>query len=244
MSKMNIPNPWQNGPTNDDLWIPKADQIRIDRENSKMLPDDGRRVYYTTPKGRPYIPAGWSGNPWKAPILLLLLNPAYSSSPDVVYDDPEAFELAKNATLGNWCEDYPNPYLHPRLRQLDSWCAKVPYAGLHKHLMETGVDPEEAWKIASKKMAILELSPWASYKWSPAAFVETTRTCVALAQQAMDDSNRVVLLGRGLSDWKSAGLLDADTLPLSRGVRSNQSRVTKNNFPNVWDRIVSELKKA
>jgi hypothetical protein len=244
MSKVKFPmNPWADGPCNGDLWIPQVDKARIDRENLRMMEDDPRRVHYTTPKGKPYLPAGWSGNPWKAPILLLLLNPAYSESPDVVYEDPEAYERARNAVIGNWDAKYPNPYLHPKLRSLDSWCAKVPCSGLHKHLVESGMEEEAAWQRVSQKIALVELSPWASYRWSPAAFVETTKVSVELARLAMEDTDRIVLLGRGESDWKSAGLLDVDTLSASKGVRMHQSRITKGNFPTVWDRLTAEVEK-
>jgi len=233
-------NPWKDGPGQDGLWINPRDRARIDRSNLRLPEDDGRRLNYRTQTGTPLVPGAWSGNPWSSPIVLLLLNPAVSPYSPRLYADPIALEQVKKMARGDWNDAYPNAWLHPAVRPHEPWCSKVVCGALHRQLVEEGTPDEDAWGLLSRKIAIIELSPWTSHKWSHHAIMETTRLSVDLAQKAMDDG-RIVLLGRGESDWRTAGLVDVDSLPLSRGVRSNQSRITRGNFPSIWDRIVEEV---
>ena len=235
--------PWTRGMSPNGLWISLEDQVRIDRTNARLPKDDGRRLHYRTLGGRPLFPGQWSGNPWSAPILMLLLNPAFSEDLDAAYTDPELTHRVTNHVTGQWDDDYPNPWLHPKLRAADPWCATVAFAALHRHLTSKGEEPEAAWRRISRKCAILELGAWASYKWSSDAFCSTSKLSIQLAGDAMSDPGRIVLLGRGESDWKSAGLLDVDTLPKSRGVRVNQSRLSQANYPGAWSRILQLLEK-
>jgi hypothetical protein len=239
-----IENPWKDGPGRDGLWISSSDRARIDRVNVRLPSDDGRRLNYLTSSGKPLVPGAWSGDPWSAPIVLLLLNPAVSPFSEKLYADINALRHVEAMTLNSPGRDYPNAWLHPSVRQHEPWCSKVVCGALHRYMTEErGLEVEEAWRLLARKIAILELSAWTSHKWSHHAFVETSRVSVELAKQAMEDSSRIVLLGRGEADWKSAGLVDVDLLPLSRGVRSNQSRITPKNFPTVWEKITNELKR-
>lgn len=233
-------NPWRDGPLGGDLWISDADRARIDRFNARLAPDDPTAVRYRTQQGRPLVPGAWSGDPWSAPILLLLLNPAVSDGTDPLYSDPAASRVAAVAR-GDWDLEYPNAWLHPDVRRHEPWTSRVVCGALHRLLVADGMQAEAAWGRLSRKVAMLELSPWVSHKWSPGAVVGTTPLSVALAARAAADPGRIVLLGRGESTWKMCGLFDADTLPLSRGVRSNQSRITQPNFPMMWQGIVDEV---
>lgn len=230
--------PWTNFELTDGLWISKEDKIRVDRANARLSIEDPRRIRYRTVDGVPLFPGQWSGNPWNAEVLLLLLNPAFSVKLDQAYSNQDFSKRIEAQVRGQWDVDYPNPWVRPELRHLDTWCCKVAFADIHKTLVGLGGDPEDCWKRISKKIAILELSPWASFKWSPSAFVSTTGTSIRLAQEALLDPSRQVLLGRGEDDWRAAGLLDADTLPKSLGIRQHQSRISKSNFPSVWNRIL------
>lgn len=231
-------NPWKDGPAADGSWINPRDKARIDRVNSRLPPDDGRRLNYVTSSGRHLVPGAWSGDPWSSPVVLLLLNPAVSPYSDNLYNDPEALRHVEDMAKVLPGREYPNAWLHPLVRRHEPWCSRVVCGALHRHLTEAGHEPESAWRLLSQKIAILELSPWTSHKWSHHAVMETTPLSVQLAAKAMIDPDRLVLLGRGEADWKSAGLVDVDLLPLSRGVRSNQSRITAGNFPKVWTRIL------
>ena len=238
-----IENPWKDGPGPDGMWIDPQDRSRIDRVNLRLPEGDPRRVNYLTSSGKPLVPGAWSGDPWVAPIVLLLLNPAVSPFTGGLYEDLPSLRHVEDMVLAKKDRTYPNAWLHPAVRAHEPWCSRVVCGALHRYLLQEGHDPEEAWKLLARKIAILELSPWTSHKWSHHAIVATTKVSVGLAQDAMDDPNRIVLLGRGESDWKSAGLVDVDLLPLSKGVRSNQSRITPANFPTVWQKIIDELKK-
>lgn len=230
--------PWTNFELNDGLWISKEDKVRVDRANSRLHEDDPRRLHYKTVDGVPLYPGQWSGNPWSAEIVLLLLNPAFSLKLDQAYVDQDFCRHIEAQARGQWDPEYPNPWVRPKLRDLDTWCCRVAFADMHRVLVEMGGEPEECWKRISRKVAVLELSPWASFKWSPSAFVTTTGLSVCLARDAALDPSRQVLLGRGEDDWRAAGLLDADLLPKSRGIRQHQSRISQSNFPTVWKRIL------
>lgn len=232
--------PWVKCNGNDKPWISETDKARIDRFNSRLPAGDGRRIWYSTLGGKHVVPSQWTGNPWSAPILLLLLNPGFSDSLDITYANKEFLHRLQNSARGDWDDDYVNPMLHPLGRQLEPWYSRIPFATLHKHLVSRGEESESAWKRLSRKCAILELSPWPSSRWSNGAICSTTSLSIALAQQAMI-SSKIVLLGRGEDDWKTAGLLDVDTLPKSKGVRVNQSRITRANFPDAWDQILGAL---
>lgn len=238
---MTLKNPWEGGPGPDGLWISSVDRRRVDRYNARLSTDDPTVVRYMTQGGRPLVPGAWSGNPWTAPIVLLLLNPAVSEYTDGMYSDPACLTRVADVAMGRWDPDYPNAWLHPEVRRHEPWCSRVVCGNLHRILLDRGVGSEEAWSLLSQKISVLELSPWVSHRWSVGAVVETTQLSVALAQNAMLDPKRTVLLGRGESIWRSVGLLDVDLLPMSTGVRGNQCRITQSNFSTAWGDILSHL---
>lgn len=224
-------------------WIGPTDLARAERWNARLPQGDGRRIILTTTAGNPVMPGQWSGDPSTARVLLLLLNPSYGPKTEAIYDSgpPEVlYQLCLNA-MGHWDAAYPNPWLHPSLRGREPWCSFVVFGALHRTLTDDGMDSEDAWQRLSQRCAVLELGPWPSLKWSSGAFAASTALSVQLASAAVADPDRIVLLGRGEDDWRSAGLLDVDVLPKSRGVRSNQSRITRGNFPDVWDAIVDAV---
>jgi hypothetical protein len=230
--------PWTNFEPEDGLWIPKEDRRRVDRANAELAPDDPRKLHYRTVEGRALYPGQWSGNPWRAEVVLLLLNPAFSLDLDRAYTNESFSRYIEPQVRGQWDAEYPNPWVRPEVRDLDPWSMRVAFADIHKKLVSLGGDAENSWKTISKKIAILELSPWASFRWSPSAYTSTTRVSIQLAFEASRDPGRQVLLGRGLDDWRAAGLLDADLLPRSRGIRQHQSRISESNFPTAWSRIL------
>lgn len=190
------------------------------------------------------MPGQWSGDPTRAAVLLLLLNPSYGPKTEEIYESgpPEAlYQLCLNA-MGHWDETYPNPWLHPALRDREPWCSIVVFGSLHKELVASGWEPEAAWQRLSQRVCVLELSPWPSYKWGDGSWVSTCGLSVDLVRRAMSDPNRLALLGRGESEWKSAGLLDVDLLPKSRGIRSHQCRLSAGNFPTAWPRVLELVK--
>lgn len=190
------------------------------------------------------MPGQWSGDPTRAAVLLLLLNPSYGPRTEEIYESgpPAAlYQLCLNA-MGHWDETYPNPWLHPELRGREPWCSAVVFGGLHRELVSDGWEPEAAWQRLSQRVCVLELSPWPSYKWGDGSWVSTCKLSVELASAAAADPSRLVLLGRGEAEWKSAGFLDVDLLPKSRGVRSHQCRLTRGNFPETWERLVGLVK--
>lgn len=236
-------NPWANGPIGSNgLWISDADRARIDRFNAKLSEDDTRRVRYLTQGGRPAFPTQWCGNPWQAPILLLLLNPAWEGEPDAVYADPRLHTRVENMVRGDWDEEYPNAWLSPEGIKVTPWYANVPFGALYNHLVKDySLDSIDALMLLSQRCAVVELSPWSSYNWSSGAYVSSCAVAVQLVQNAMNDPNRIVLLARGEDNWKAAGLLDADLLPKSRGIRAHQCRITEKNFPTAWKRTCEIL---
>lgn len=236
-----ISNPWRKGPGPDGVWIDPVDARRLDRVASRLGSEDPRCPNYKTSSGRPLVPGAWSGDPWTAPVVLLLLNPAVSPHSEGLYSDPKALRCVEAMARGDWDPAYPNAWLNPLVRPHEPWCSRVVCGGLHRLALSRGFSEEASWSLLSRRIAIIELSPWTSHRWSHHCVVSTTPTSVALATAAMADPNRIVLLGRGESDWTMAGLLDADTLPLSKGVRSNQCRITSSNFPEVWDDILRRI---
>lgn len=236
-----INNPFAGGPAPNGTWLSPLDVARADRWNARIGPDDPRRLSCTTLTGRPLVPTQWSGNPWTASIVLLLLNPAPSPHLDEVYRDPATLNRLEASALCRWDEDYPNALLHPSVRCRDPWTANVVFGDLHRYLNSIGMESEPAWRRVAQRCSVLELSPLMSYKWSTSAVVSSTATSIALAAAAQSDPDRLVLLARGESDWRCAGFLDVDVVPKSLGVRSHQCRLSRNNFPTAWDRVVELL---
>lgn len=215
-----------------------------------------RLVAPAGPNGAAPIPAQWAGNPWEAPILLLLMNPSWGAdktgtSPANAGLDHTAKgrTIAANAQLqdlldrtarGAWDPDYPNPFLHPAWRKADDWHSKWVFKSLHEYLTKVKkIQSVDAWKRLAQRICVLEISPWASLVWTSGCIGPTSRLAADLAQVAMDDPDRLVLVGRGSDEWRKVGLLDVDLLESSQGVRRNQVRISQNNFPNSWNRILS-----
>ena len=266
----NLNNPWSNRPAMcPSPWFLPGEAARIGRHNSrvqakatsaKTLKDAHqalrRLVAPPGPNGAAPVPTQWAGNPWEAPILLLLMNPSWgavdtgTSPADAGLDHTETgYKIAADAQLqdlldrtarGAWDPDYPNPFLHPAWRKVDTWHPKKVFANLHSHL--TGAQKmgsEDAWKRLAQRVCVLEISPWASLEWTSGCIGPTSRLAADLAQVAMDSPDRLVLVGRGGDEWRKVGLLDVDLLESSRGIRSHQVRISQNNFPNSWGRIIS-----
>ena len=142
---------------------------------------------------------------------------------------------------GDWHPEYPNVWLHPTVRAGNNWHSSVVWTRIHSELTKRGVKSEAAWKRIATRGCVLELAAWPTPTWTPGVFTSSTALSVELAQRASDDPNKVVLLCRGETEWRSAGLLDADLLPKSKGVRRNQCRVTPSNFPDVWEDVLSKF---
>lgn len=266
----NLSNPWSNRPAMcPSPWFLPGEAARIGRHNSrvqakatsaKTLKDAHqalrRLVAPPGPNGAAPVPAQWAGNPWEAPILLLLMNPSWgavntgaSPSNASLAHNPKSFANAANPILqdlidrtarGAWDQNYPNPFLHPAWRKADPWHPTRVFKSLHEYLTKVKkMQSEDAWRRLAQRICVLEISPWASLEWTSGCIGPTARLASDLAQVAMDDPNRLVLVGRAADEWRKIGLLDVDLLESSRGVRRNQVRISQNNFPNSWDRIIS-----
>ena len=207
-----------------------------------VLPKDsgflGPGVHTVTPDGLPYVPMQWSGNPAGARVLILMLNPGITADIDRIYSNPDALARIEACAQGDFDPDYPNPWLHPALREMDNWQPRRVFSNLHDHLTgDVGMDNEDAWRRLSQRVCLLELAPFPTEKWSVGAICSTLWTSVILANQAIDDPDRCVLLARGRDQWRAAGLVRASMLPQSKGIRGNQPRVNERNFPNSWVRV-------
>lgn len=210
---------------------------------SWVLPADsgllGHAVETTTPHGAPYIPMQWSGNPAEASILLLMLNPGTTADIDRIYDNPEVRARIEACARGEFDPEYPNPWLHPTLREMDNWQPGRVFKNLHNHLVgEVGMSIEDAWRRLSQRVCLLELAPFPTKTWSVNAICSTLWTSVTLANQAIDNPDRLTLLARGRDQWRAAGLIRASLLHKSRGIRGNQPRINERNFPETWVRVL------
>ena len=221
---------------------PWLDYPRLHGE-SWVLPEDsgllGPGVQTVTPGGLPYVPMQWSGNPADARVLVLMLNPGATADIDRIYSNPDALARIEACAQGEFDPDYPNPWLHPTLREMDNWQPRRVFSNLYDHLTgEGGMGAEDAWRRLSQRVCLLELAPFPSITWTVGAVCSTLWPSVILAREAIGDHDRLVLLARGRDQWRAAGLVRASTLPKSRGIRGNQPRVNERNFPNDWVRVL------
>jgi hypothetical protein len=271
-----VKNPWSDrAPMDSSSWFLPGELERITRHNDRLRQAAAgaksvqqardimeKFVVTAGPTGGFPIPLLWAGNPWDAPVLLLLLNPSWGVTwtGTGVHDcepmhckasitnanKPGLRSLIDRTARGDWDPEYPNPFLHPDWRQADSWHARDVHGGIYREL--TGLDPasgapdESAWKRLSSRICVLELSGWMSRKWTTGCIGPTARLAADLASRAMRDPDRLVILGRGSGEWKQAGLLDADLAEKSNGVRSNQVRLSQKNFPGSWSKLMSLVK--
>jgi len=267
--RVDLVNPWSGrSPNSKASWFLPGEEDRINRHNSRVKAAASsskdikgasnalrRLVALPGPNGDPPTPLQWSGNPWEAPILLLLMNPSWgakevgSSPQDLRLEhNDSAMKITTNCNLqglldrtarGDWDPNYPNPFLHPLWRGYDQWHPKKVFSTLHKELTgKHGLTPEDAWKRLSQRICILEISPWASLEWTSGCIGPTARLSADLADAAHQDSNRIVLVGRGSDEWKKVGFLDIDACEKSKGIRSHQVKISENNFPLSWSRII------
>jgi hypothetical protein len=263
-----LKNPWAHRAPNDQSdWFLPGELARILRHNNEMslkaktAPDQehamaflDRIVAAPGPAGQHQIPTQWAGDPWNAPVLLLLMNPSWGAEPagsfpgtlhlrhnslaTKAFNDPRLQSLLDMSARGEFHPDYPNQFLHPAWRRMDTWHPSKVFKKLHEHLRSSGLDGELAWSQLAQRVCVLELSPWTSRKWTTGCLGPTAHLAASLAERARLDPDRIVILGRGGSEWKQAGLWDVDMIEHSRGVRGNQVRISPSNFPKSWDRIV------
>lgn len=208
-----------------------------------VLPIDtnllGTDVQTFTPEGRPYVPMQWSGNPVDASVLLLMLNPGTTADIDRIYSNPDALSRIEACAQGDFDPEYPNPWLHPTLREMDNWQPGRVFKDLHNHLIgNVGMKTELAWRRLSQRVCLLELAPFPTKSWNVNAICSTLWTSVTLANTAIDDPDRLTLLARGRDQWRAAGLIRASLLHKSRGIRGNQPRINERNFPETWVRVL------
>lgn len=252
--------PWagrQHGDTSA-WWLPGEldrlrrhnDRLRAESDRSREAGDAKRaddllryQVLLGTRSGHHPIPCQWAGDPWSARVLLLLMNPSWEEeSCDRTLGNQALRDTLDEAARGDFNPQYPNPFLSPDWRRIDSWHPSRVFGGLHRQMVERGGwDPELAWQRLSQRVCVLELSPWASKSWTAACWGPTTVLAGSLALEAQQDPSRVVLVGRGADEWRKAGLLDVDLLEQSGGVRMNQVRISQSNFPLSWDRITAAV---
>jgi hypothetical protein len=128
--------------------------------------------------------------------------------------------------------------LHPAWRQADSWHPNKVFKGLHARLTSDGLDAESAWARLAQRVCVLELSPWSSRKWTIGCLGPASQLAAGLAENAMCNPERLVILGRGRGEWKQAGLWDVDLIEHTLGRQGNQVRISPSNFPKSWSRLV------
>lgn len=252
--------PWagrQHGDTSA-WWLP-GELDRLRRHNDRLQAESQRaaaagdhkraedvlryQILLGTRSGHHPIPCQWAGDPWTAGVLLLLMNPSWEEeSCDRTLGNPVLRDPLDAAARGDFDPLYPNPFLSPAWRSVDSWHPSRVFGSLHRHMVERlGWASEAAWQRCAQRVCVLELSPWASKSWTPGCWGPTTQVAAELALEAQRSPDRVVLVGRGGDEWRRAGLLDVDLLEQSRGVRMNQVRISQANFPRSWDRVLTSV---
>ena len=267
--KVGLTNPWSGrAPMSSAPWFLPGEAARIGRHNARVMSNvasaqnmkeasNALRKLVAPPghSGSHPIPLQWSGNPWEAPVLLLLMNPSWGAVE--VGSSPQSLQLEHNdsskkigsnqslqalldrTARGAWDPDYPNPFLHPMWRKADEWHPKKVFSILHRELTDNfGFAPEDAWKRLSQRVCVLEIAPWASLEWTSGCLGPTSRLSADLADAAHNDPNRIVLVGRGADEWRKVGFLDVDLCEKSHGVRSHQVKISSNNFPESWSRVL------
>ena len=270
--KVDLINPWSGRvPMSSAPWFLPGEAARIGRHNSRVMSAVTsaknmkgasnalrRLVAPQSPSGSHPIPLQWAGNPWEAPVLLLLMNPSWgavevgSTPQDLRLEHNEgAKKIESNQILqslldrtarGAWDPDYPNPFLHPLWRKHDSWHPRNVFSSLHQELTNKfGLAPEDAWKRLSQRVCVLEISPWASLEWTSGCIGPTARLSADLADAARQDPERIVLVGRGADEWRKVGFLDVDLCEKSKGIRSHQVKISAKNFPNSYGGVLGRI---
>jgi len=259
-----VKNPWQGRPIGSTAsWFDPSDIQRFDSWNIKASPK--QQILTKLPSG-PVIPCAWGGDPWNSDVILLLKNPAFNpskaESPDYELNDPLTRQYLEEMATGNFNVEYPNAGLNPQFlknsqrkptrgkaleawkpRNPEPWYTNIVWPEVHKELVRMGMGAEDAWKRIAQRGCTLDISPWGSQSWHHSCMSRISHeVCVPLAREAIR-SGKVVLIAWGADIWHVAGLFEASTLPVSEvpGVR-HTPRISKRNFPNHWDAVISAMK--
>jgi hypothetical protein len=139
------------------------------------------------PKKRLHLemgPAPYDGDPDSAKIVLLLNNPTFTSD-SVPEDHTYKFD------------GWPLAGLHPSVREkFRKWY----YDGPLNYLLKVKKYPA---KLVSQRVAIIQVSPWASQKFDLAFELPSRQAQVAIARQALE-RGAILIVGRSVKFWRSA----------------------------------------
>lgn len=230
-------NPWINlPPTGSKTFILPDEQEQISLFNSKV----GRAKIITEQLPGPYL-----GNPKKASIIMLSLNPGYNSDDTELHRCSEFTNLLRENLLHKDI-DYPFYYLNPKNRDCGGYNYWYPRLKNIIEEVQDNMSPEDAIRHIAKSVSVIEWFPYHSeifYYNQSLQGLASQKYSIVLAKEALDRQKLIIVL-RGYSYWeKELGTLSRpNIITHKRGKPPRNWYLSKENLGEYnFNRILEKL---
>lgn len=229
-----------------EAFVTPEEEQRIQEHNSSVerrRDADKYKLHHLHPTtGALLPPLAWSGNPFEAKVMLLLKNPSWDEKALDLVTEPEhfeRFERVAHCVFGP--SDYHNPHLHPDYRDRDYWHAHL-FSDLRVEIKKKfRWNEEKVWLFLSQAVCVMELVPWRSKLWDDGGVVSNLhRDFIGpRVREAMADPNRMVVMGRGETQWKM--MVDAGVSRLAKIKNVQHMTLNRKNMQSSAYRRMLEL---
>jgi len=224
-------NPWKDlYSQKDDNYILDADRKFIIDYNNK-LKNMGNKKYEIVNQ----LPGPYVGNPCKATVIILSLNPGYNPGDDDLHKRP-GFRADHKKNLLHEDMDYPFYYLND-IHKIDKDGKKGGYGYWCNGFLRDIISKIGDVKLVSQKMCLIEWFPYHSAKYDRSCkFNETLKGTeshkysVHLAKSAMKNE-KILIVHRALKPWKEVlGFNKDDIITYKKGYPIRSWHLKKENL--------------
>ncbi len=233
-------------------WI----KLPLTGSKSFILPDEQEQIaLFNSKVGRAKIiaeqlPGPYLGNPKKASIVMLSLNPGYNSHDTELHGCPEFSKLLR-ANLLHKEIDYPFYYLSPFCKGKNCGGYKYWYPRLKNIIdeVQNNMSPDDAIRHVAKSVSVIEWFPYHSeifYYNQSLQGLASQKYSIELAKEALDRQKLIILL-RGYSYWEREldSLSRPNIITHKRGKPPRNWYLTKENLGECnFNRILEKLKNS
>ena len=230
------PNPWNDPYVSDDELVLECDKAVIDVVNERYADNENHKIHTEIPP-QPFI-----GNPLKARVLLLLLNPSWDESDIKTFSSPD-LKKAMDANLKLEEADYPFYVLDPQHKKLAEQSAIKWWSDcLSFCIDEISDDKEKSIQLLSKNFAAVEFHGYHSKKYSSIPVTLPSQTFgFSLVKNAIKEE-KLIIVARGKFEWECAvpELLNYENRFDTKNKQQNwisPGNITNDGFARIIDKL-------
>jgi len=238
-------NPWGNLPYHPPYILPD-EQEKIKLFNDKVSKEDGII--------EKQLPGPYLGNPKKARVVILSLNPGYNNDDTKLHEEEPDFYKPLRKNLSHEDIPYPFYYLNPIWKDRNCGGYKYWYPLLNDIIEEIAKNKskDDAIRLVARRVSVIEWFPYHSktfyknirfYK-KILSELKSQQYSIDLAKEALKDKQKLIVVQRAYSLWehKLGSLSETNVITHKSGRPPiNWYLKRKNLLDNDFDRICNKI---